>query len=567
MVKGDSKKLGDLLILANGLVLALVLNQLAAVYFFRADLTEERRYTIKQPTKDLLMSLDDDVFIEVFLEGDLNTGFRRLNKAVRETLEEFRIYSHSKVHYIFTDPATALGQKAQQEFMASLVARGIQPMNVIDTKEGKRTEKIVFPGALVSFGGTEAGVMLLNGNRAQGSEEVLNQSVEGLEFELATAIHSLVNTSRKKIALLYGHGELDSLETASLRAHLLQSYDVFSTELKKNSLRQFDLVFIAKPTLLFSEADKYELDQYLIHGGKVMLLLDRLEASMDSASRENYFAFPYIQGLDDQLFRYGVRVNQDFIQDIVSMQYPVVTGMMNGKPQMTPLEWPFFPLINHYADHIITRNLDMSVLKFVSSIDTVKAPGIRKTPLLLSSVYSRKVTAPVRVNANDVRKEMNRKNFSSGPFALGYLLEGRFTSLYKNRFLPETADSVMFMADGVPAKLIIIGDGDVARNEINRRTGQPQDLGFDPLSGYTFANRDLILNMVAYLSDESGLISVRNKEVKVRPLDKLAITRDRLMWQLVNLILPLLILASGGFLKKYMRRRKYGNFVNPATHS
>ena len=561
MVKWSSKKIGDLLLLANSVVLAIVLNQLASLYFFRLDLTEEGRYTMKKPTKDLLQKLEDDVYVEVYLEGDLNSGFRRLHKAVRETLEEFSVYSHNKLHYSFTDPTIATGQNAQREFMISLASKGIQPTDVIDEQDGQRTVKRVFPGALISYEGLETGVMLLKGNRTQGSEEALNQSIEGLEFELANAINKLSGVNRKKIGLITGHGELDSLQIGSLYSSLVESYDVFRTNLaEKKSLREYDVIIAAKPTRLFSEPDKYKLDQYLLHGGKLLLLVDRLEANMDSISSDNYFAYPLPTGLEDQLFHYGVRINQDLVQDRYSLRYPVVTGMLNGKPQMTPLEWPFFPLINHYADHPITRNLDGIPLKFTSSIDSVKALGIRKTPLLFSSAYSRKVMSPVKINVNDLRKEIKPENFSTGPIVLAYLLEGKFTSVFKNRFLPEGIDSTGFRVNGTDAKLIVVADGDVARNDINQRTGQPQPLGFDNFSGYTFANHELLMNMVAFLADESGLINARNKEVKVRPLDKQKIKNNRVVLQIINLALPLVFLVIFGMAKVYFRKLKYGRF-------
>ncbi|MEJ0057982.1 MAG: gliding motility-associated ABC transporter substrate-binding protein GldG [Bacteroidota bacterium] len=397
--------------------------------------------------------------------------------SISETLEEFRIYSNNKVHFTFTDPATAIGKGAQQEFMASLAAKGIQPMNIIDTRDGQRSEKLVFPGALISYGGAEKGVMLLKGDRAQRSEEVLNQSVEGLEFELANAIQTLSAMDRKRIGFVKGHGELDSLQTAGIFNTLLESYDVFNVRLdRQGSLMEYDVLVVAKPTAVFSEQDKYALDQYLLHGGRLLLLVDQLNASMDSASHENYFALPYQTGLEDQLFHYGVRINQDLVQDRVSLRYPVVTGVVDGKPQMTPIEWPFFPLVNHYADHAITRHLDMSALKFAGSIDSVKAVGIHKTPLLFSSGYSRRLTAPVRISAADLRKQ-KPEDFSEGPFVLAYLLEGKFSSLYKNRFLPEGLDSTGFKKDGSSA-LIVVADGDLIRNDINFRTGKPQALGF-----------------------------------------------------------------------------------------
>lgn len=561
MVKLESKKLGDFLLLANGLVLLVLINLLAATYFFRLDLTEEKRFSIKEPTKQLLRALDDKVYVEVFLEGELNAGFRRLQKSIQETLEEFRIYSDNKVQFVFTDPGMATSQKARNEFMQELAQKGITPTNVVDPKGGQVTEKIIFPGVLISHGGFETGVTLLKGNKALTADEQINQSIEGLEYELASAIQTMMDSDRKRIGFVTGHGELDSLEIASFNNTLLEKYNVFKVELaRKKSLEQYDALIIAKPTQKFSAQDKYKLDQYIMQGGKLLLLLDKLEANMDSASRENYTAFPYNIDLDDQLFKYGVRLNADLIQDRNAGMGPVVTGESGGKPQMQLMDWPFFPLINRYADLAATRNLDAVITKFVSSIDTVKAPGIKKTPLLFTSQYSRKVSAPVQVNINDLRKNVKAESFTESFIPVGYLLEGKFSSVFKNRFLPEGVDQAGFKEQGVSTKMIVFADGDLARNDVNPRTGQPQQLGFDPFTRYTFANHDLLLNAVAFLIEDDGLISARNKEVKIRPLDKEKVRTEKIKWQVINLALPLVVIMLYGATRSILRKRKFSTF-------
>lgn len=554
----NSKRLGDLLLLTNVLVWVLMLNVLASFYFFRIDLTEEKRYTIQPQTRELLQSLEDEVFVEVFLEGEeLNPEFRRLQKSIRETLDEFRIYSGNKVKFMFTDPLQANNERARNEFIADLNARGVSPRNVIETRNGERIEKFVFPGALVSYQGFEAGVMLLRGNRAQS----INQSIETIEFELAKTIQQLSNTDRKRIGLVRGHGELDSLAFAGFNNALLDQYDVYRVSLdRKQALTGYDLIVIAKPTKAFSEQDKFKLDQYIMKGGKVMFLLDRLDADMNHASEEEYFAFPYDLNLDDQLFRYGVRINPDLVQDRVSGRYPVVVGGDRNQPQIMQLDWPFFPLANQYAQHPVTRNLDAVLFRFVSSIDTVKATGIVKTPLVFSSAYTRKITAPVKVTVNDLRRQMQDEAYAGGSVALGYLLEGKFTSLFKNRFAPEGVDTVKFTTESVSTKLVVIADGDIARNDVNPRDNSPQPLGLDPFTQYTFANQDLLLNTIAFMLDENGLIKARNKEVKVRPLDKVKIKNERTFWQAVNLGLPLLVLIVFGISRAYWRKLKYSRY-------
>ncbi|HBK89200.1 MAG: gliding motility-associated ABC transporter substrate-binding protein GldG [Cyclobacteriaceae bacterium] len=559
MVSG--KKYGDWLLLANGLVFALVLNQLASLYFFRIDLTEESRYTMKAPTRALLESLDDDVYVEVYLEGNINAGFQRLYKAVGETLEEFRVYSNNKVHYTFLDPAAAKGQEARKEFMLELAGKGIQPMNIIANTDGRRTEKLVFPGAVISYGGAEEGVMLVKGNRAQGSDEVLNQSIEGLEYQFALVIEKLAGLDRKKVGWVTGHGELDSLQAAGFSSALRASFDLVPARLDKNLSKELDVLIIARPTRWYSPADKFYLDQFIMRGGSVLVLIDRLEASMDSVSMPDYFARPFETGLEDPLFHYGVRVNPDAVQDLQALRFPVITGNLGGKPQMTPIEWPFFPLINQYADHPATRNMDATPLRMTSSLDTVKAIGIRKTPLMFTSAYARRVASPVKMSINDLRKDIRPENFNAGPIPVAYLLEGEFTSVFKNRFLPEGVDSTGYRSKGKSAKLLVVGDGDLARNEINPRNGQPQPLGFDAFTNTTYANAELLINMVAYLADEHGLITARTKDIKIRPLDKEQIRAERWKWQAINLVLPVLLLAGLGIAKTWARRKRYGSFI------
>lgn len=561
MVNWKSRKTGDLLLLANGLVALMLINILSSQLFFRLDLTEEKRYSIHPSTRELLSSLNDDVYVEVFLEGELNAGFRRFQKSIRETLEMFRIYSNNRVQYSFTDPGTALSQKARSEFMADLAAKGIQPTNVIDTRNGERVEKIIFPGVVISYGGAEEGVMLLKGNKAQTPEEEINQSIEGIEFEIANAIYKLAEEDPKVVGMVSGHGELGAASISSFEQAIGELYQIRDVQLGDSRLSDCQALVIAKPTQSFSALDKFRLDQYIMQGGKVLFLIDRLDASMDSTTQANYFAFPYDIGLDDMLFHYGVRINPDLIQDRYAARYPVITGQRaDGTPQMHLMEWPFFPLLNRFTEHPVTHNLDRILARFVSSIDTVKAQGIRKTPLLFTSEYSRRLSAPVNVNVNELRRTLSAEQFTDRFLPVGYLLEGKFSSLYKNRFLPDGADTKSFRQDGTATSLLVISDGDLARNDVNHRTGKPLPLGFDPFSNYTYANQDLLLNVLAYMLDENGLIRARNKEVPIRPLNREQIAAEKLWWQIVNLGLPLVGLLIFGSIRAYWRKKKFANF-------
>ena len=561
MVNLGSRKLGDILVLLIGITGVVLVNLLASRSFYRFDLTEEGRYSIKPATKELLRELDDVAYVEVYLAGELNPGFKRLQRSIRETLEEFRVYSGDNLQYAFKDPAAAPGEGAQGQFMQNLMAKGIQPTNVIDQQDGQRIEKLVFPGAIVTYGGVEEGVMLLGGNQAANAQEKLNQSIESIEYELASAIRKLTSLDTKKIGLVRGHGEMDSLEVESFNIELASHYSVDEVRLSQKDLQNFDALVIAKPIEPFPEADKFYLDQYLLGGGNIMLLIDKLQANMDSASSENNFAFPYNLNLDDQLFKYGVRVNNDLIQDNSAALYPVNVGNLGDQAQIKGLKWWFYPIINRFGDHPITNNMDGVLGRFVSTIDTVKADGIKKTPLLFTSDYSRTVNAPVKVSIPDLRKNLTPAMLDRSQLPVAYLLEGSFTSVYKNRFKPKGVEEHGYVEESTsPGKLLVVADGDIARNEISPGSGRPQPLGFYPFAPTEFANQDFLMNALAYMVDEEGIITARNKEIRIRPLDQVKMEREKLKWQVINLVVPVLIVVIYGVIKFYIRRKKYTGF-------
>lgn len=557
---GSQKKIENLLWFAITLMLLLIGNVLAQDYFFRLDLTEDKRYSIAEPTKEMLRQLDDVVYIDVYLEGDVPAGFKRLQRSIRETLEEFRTYAGARIQYSFIDPSTASSQEARNEFYRRLSEKGIQPTNIFDTNAGKKTEKLVFPGAVVSYGGKEQGVMLLRGNQSAAPEEKLNQSVEEVEYALASTIQELTQERRYRIGWLTGHGELDGIQARSIQEAISAEYVLEKVSLPTaNNLQSYDAVILAKPQNAFSEQEKYKLDQYLMKGGRGLFFMDQTAVNMDSAGGEGTVALPLDLNLNDMLFRYGIRINQNLLQDLSSGAYPVVVGNMGNQPQVRMLPWPFFPVFNNYGSSTIVRNLDATYGKFVSTIDTVKAEGVQKTPLILSSQYTRTFEAPVRVSINDLRRELNPEQYQGGVRPVAYMLEGMFSSLYRNRILPESISQENFLEQG-QAKLIAVADGDFIANEINYRTGEPYALGFAPFTQQLFANQQFIMNSLAYLTNENGLIVARNKEVSIRPLDPIQKEEERLFWQVLNLAGPIMLIILLGLTFHTWRRKKYTRF-------
>jgi len=559
MVRFDNKKWEDILKFLIAVVIIILVNIISSRNFFRVDLTEEKRFSISEATKNLLRELDDVVYVEIYLDGNLPPAWERMKIAIVETLEEFRVYSDF-VQYRFVNPEAAATASSRNEFIQNIALKGIQPLDIFLTEDGNRIRKRILPGVLVSYGVGDKGVQLFKGNSAVRPDEQLNQSIEGIEYELATAINDLSKTEKKTMALLKGHGELDSLDIISFKGTLNQKYNVIDLDLSKiQAISDVDLVIIAKPTKAYTPLDKYKLDQYIMNGGSAMFLLDLLSVDMDSAGLGT-IAFPIELNLQDQLFKYGVRVNNDYIQDIISGVTPVVIGNIGEQAQVQVLPWPFYPIINNFSDHIITKNLNAVYTRFTGTIDTVKADGIMKTPLMFTSEYSRVLTAPVMVDLNALKEEPDPSVFNKKNIPVAYLLEGQFASLYKNRILPGGVNKADFKAEGLPAKIIVISDGDLVRNDRSNIDGRPLQLGFEQYSKNSFGNLDFLLNAINYLIEGDGLINARAKVVRLRLLDKVRVAGERTKWQLINIIIPILLILSYGIIKFYFRKKRYTRF-------
>lgn len=538
-----------------------LVNQLADRYRVQFDLTEEKRYTISDATKNLLKSLDEQVYFEVYLAGELPSNFERFQNSIGEMLEQFSIESGNRVQYKFTDPAQATNVQARNQFYQLLIEKGIEPSNLnYKNADGDRMEKRLFPGAIASKGMNEVSINLINGNSAAGVDVMLNQSIEGLEYELARAIAQLVDGTTKRIGYITGHGSPDSLQIAGFRNTVLSKFELYNVSLNnRQELSGYDAVVIGKPTQPFSEREKYLVDQYLMRGGNLIYFIDALSVNMDSASGEGTVAIPYETNLNDQLFKYGVRVNPNYVLDVNSGQFPVVAGNVGDQPQIQMIPWPFFPVLTNFSKHPSVRNLDAILGRFISEIDTVKALGISKTPLINTSRYTKLLGPPVRVAFNDLRDKLRPERFTDGPKTVGYLLEGKFTSLYANRLVPRGFDKSMFLEKGEPGKVIVIGDGDIIRNDLDPETGDPLGLGVEPFTKTTYANEEFILNILDYMVDDSGLIETRSREVKVRPLDRVKVQQERTKWKVINLTVPVILVLLVGGAKWYLRKKKFAS--------
>lgn len=570
-------KLNNLIQLGFGLVIIVLLNIIGYYVFTRFDLTSEKRYSISEPTKQMLNKLDEVVYFQIYIEGEFPAGFKRLRRETREMLDQFRAYTDN-VEYEFINPSSSPNPKERNDVYQLLMERGLSPTDLqVKTNEGS-SQQIIFPGAIVSHKGKEIPMELLMTQMGVPPEEVLNNSIQNLEFNLANTIRKLSIARKPKIAFIEGHGELSVLETADIAYALNEYYSIERLEIggKLNSLTErksidstrttirnkFDAIIIAKPDTIFNERDKFIIDQFIMRGGKVLWLIDPVFASMDSIQFSSATVGVINElNLTDQLFNYGVRLNTNLVMDLSALPIPLKTGDMGGSPQIEFFPWHYFPVLSPLLDHPIVKNLNAIKTEFVSSIDTLDIKAIKSTILLTSSQYSRTVNTPVLISLDMLQKEPDMRLYNKKHIPVAVLLEGKFQSLYWNRIPPEIRDNkdIGFVEVSEPGKMIIICDGDIIKNQIRNSGSQPTPypLGYDRYTGQTFGNREFILNAMNYLVDENGLISIRSRELKLRLLDRTKINENKLFWQLLNTIAPVILVIFLGMIMYYLRKKKY----------
>ncbi|MBA6157058.1 gliding motility-associated ABC transporter substrate-binding protein GldG [Tenacibaculum sp. S7007] len=530
----------------------LLVNYLANSVHKRFDLTKDKRYTISEVSTNLLSKLDDNIFINVYLEGDFPAEFKRLQIETRQFLEELKA-ENSNIRFRFINP---------DNIRERLVKRGMLPSQLTVEEDGKLSEAIIFPWAEIISGKQVELVSLLPNSVAKTQEAQLQNAIEKLEFSFANALHNITQKEKQKIAVISGNGELEDIYLYSLLSEVGKKYrlakftlDSVTSNPQKTlkDLTKYDLAIIAKPTERFTEQEKFTLDQFITNGGKSLWMIDNNYADTDSLYNEGkMLAFPRDLNLTDLLFSYGVRVNNHLIQDLYSAKIPLATGNTGNQAQFQHLNWFYHPLTNENPNHPITKNVNPVRFRFTTQIDTLKNP-IKKTPLLITSVLTKKVGTPTFVELQDIAKEPKQNDYASGPQLLAVLLEGDFNSAYKNRVKP--FQTSLFKSESNSNKMVVIADGDLGKNQILK--GKPHDLSLDKWTGQQFGNKDFLINTIDYLLDDSGLIQLRNKTIQINLLDKQKAYTKKRFWQFINIGVPLSLLALFGFVFNYLRKRKY----------
>ncbi len=551
----------DILYLTIFLGLIIVFNLLSSLFFTRFDFTMGKRYTLSPITKNLLNNLKEDVQITVYLEGDFPAGFKHLRNSTRDLLLDFKAYSNNTIHFDFVNPSSG-DSKTKESAYQELNEKGIEPTSLsIKTDDGV-SQQMIFPAALITYKGNQIPVKLMQNKSGATPEEVLNNSIQNLEYAFISAIKKITRGGKPRVGFTEGHGELTDLQLNDAMKSLADGYEVGRINLNEvnfTGLDKLKLLVIAKPSTAFTEAEKYKINYFVMHGGRVFWAIDQVNAELDSLrGKGDQLAFPKKLNLDDILFKYGVRINYDLIADMNCVQIPVHVGDVGGQGQIQLLPWLFYPIFVPISTHPLVKNLDGIRSEFASTIDTIAVRNVKKQVILSSSPFSKILEAPTMLSLQMVEQEPDPKSFRGSPKTVGVLLEGNFASDFSNRPIPPgITEQGIIPLQSKSTKMIVVADGDILKNQISTKDGSAFPLGYDQYTGQQYGNKSFLLNVADYLTDDSDIIQLRNKEIKIRLLDRVRIREEKFFWKTLNIGLPLLLLIISGIFQHYYRRRKY----------
>jgi gliding-associated putative ABC transporter substrate-binding component GldG len=544
------------------IAILLIINGIGSQFFHRFDLTKDHRYTLSATSLTIIKEVQEPLYIKIYLQGDLPAEFKRLQQETQQLLEEFQAYNQNIV-FVFINPLENADDSMDN--IKELYRKGLTPINITVDDKGKQSQAMVFPWAIAVYQNKEVNIPLLKNRMGASTTDKVIGSIQHLEYSISDALHKVTTAKQKKVAVIKGNGELPDVAMAKFLLQIRESYHIGPFTLDSvakdptgslNALQKYDLAIIAKPTETFSDAEKQVLDQFIINGGKTLWLVDQVNVEMDSLYNPSgsTFAFPRDLNLNDMFFKYGFRINPDLVKDEQGSPIKLATGEQGSATQYQEFNWKFAPLVYPQSSHPIVKNLGGIKFDFANPIDTLKN-GIKKTVLLQSSPYSKKIGAPVEINLDIVAEETSPNHYiKTGDIPLAVLLEGSFHSMFENRVLP--LKQMGFESTGKKNKMIVISDGDVIKNQLDKNF-QPVELGYDQRSGNLYDNKDFLLNCVNYLLDDTGLINIRSKYLDLPLLDKEKVFENYGKTQVITIGLPLLILVLFGVLFTYLRKRKY----------
>ena len=544
------------------LAVVLLLNAIGNSFFHRFDLTQDKRYTLSPTSLNIIKQVQNPLYIKVYMQGDLPAEFKRLQLETKQLLEEFQAYN-SNIVFEFVDPLE--NEDASMDNIKELYRKGLTPINITVDDKGKQSQAMVFPWAIAIYDNKEVNIPLLKNIMGASTTQKVIGSVQHLEYSIAEGLNKITKAKQKKIAVIKGNGELQDILMAKFLLQVRESYHIGPFTLDSvakspvaslKALEKYDLAVIAKPTETFSDAEKQVLDQFIINGGKTLWLIDQVTAEMDSLydSSGTTLAYPKDLNLNDMFFKYGIRINPDLVKDEQGSPIKLATGEQGSATQFQEFNWKFAPQVYPNSLHPIVKNLGGIKFDFANSIDTLKN-GIKKTILLQSSQYSKKIGTPSEISLNSVVEETSPRDYANkGKIPLAVLLEGSFHSMFENRVLP--FEQKTFQATGKENKMIVISDGDLIKNQLDKNF-QPVELGYDQRSGNLYDNKDFLINCVNYLLDDTGLINIRSKDLDLPLLEKEKVYENYTRTQLITIGLPILILLLFGVVFTFLRKRKY----------
>ncbi|MFG4003225.1 gliding motility-associated ABC transporter substrate-binding protein GldG [Flavobacterium aquidurense] len=548
--------------LAITLFVLIVLNVLGSLFFHRFDLTKDKRYTLSETSLQIVKQVKNPLSIKIYMQGDLPADFKRLQQETRQLLEEFQAYN-SNIVFEFVNPME--NEDESMDVIKSLYQKGLTPINITVDDKGKQSQAMVFPWAIAVYNNKEVNIPLLKNIMGTSTTQKVIGSIQHLEYSIADAINKISKDRQKKVAIIKGNGELKEAHIAKMLMQIRESYYIgpFTLDsVAKNpsgtldALKKYDLAIISKPTESFSDEEKQVLDQFIMNGGKTLWLIDQVAADMDSLYNQSgtTLAYPRDLNLNDMFFKYGFRINPDLVKDERGSKLKLATGEQGSATQYQEFIWKFAPVVVPTSSNPIVKNLGEIKFDFASPIDTLKN-GIKKTVLLQSSQYSKAIGTPTEITLNSVTEETSPQDYlNKGNIPLSVLLEGSFHSAFENRVLPFKENS--FLTKGKPNKMIVIADGDLARNQLDKNM-MPVELGYDQRTGNLYDNKDFMMNCVNYLLDDTGLINIRSKDVNLPLLDKNKVYENYSLTQFITIGLPILILLVFGLAFTYIRKRKY----------
>ncbi len=533
-------------------------------FLFRADLTSDKRYSLSDVSKEIASEISQPVEIELFLEGELEPGLQKLQQEIFEKIAVLNVYSQKPIRLKITDPYRFGNAAKQQDFQNQLIEKGIKPVSFNRKTDQGLSTRYIFPGALISSGGKEIAVNFLKNNPDFSYEVNFNHSVESVEFELVNAFQDLMRGKKSTVAFLEGQGEFNQYEVFDFTNALTAGFNVIrtTTQSLESGKDKADILIIAGPKQPFTEKDKFINDQFVMRGGKVVWLIDPVMVSLDSLSNGfQTFAFPQNLNLDDQLFKYGVRLNYELLQDVDCARLLVNTAPQGSPAQWTLHPWYYSPLLTPADNHPLSRNLNRVYTEFVSSVDTVSGnKNLVKSVILTTSPYARRVKSPSTISLENIKNPPARELFTQSFIPVGVLIEGVFTSVFEHRMIGNFGMAQAdFLSVSKPTKMVVIGDAGLIANKVNYSQQPPliQELGYDRVSKQTFGNKEFLMNIILYLNDDSGIMQLRNRTVQLRLLDKVRLRDEKGWWQWINVVVPLVLVSLFAVSYNTLRRYRY----------